>query len=104
MSIQSKINSFFKAKTADELEVEELLFTQASRASRATTMETIKSINSIATSIRSIIDLSQNNNSNVANIGSLFQQYDSDSDMHSSISENSLRLINKILKEGLVLT
>ena len=77
MSKQSKINSFFKAKTADELEVEELLFTQASRASRATTMETLKSINSIATSIRSIIDLSQDNDSNVANIGSLFQQYDS---------------------------
>ena len=39
MSKQSKINSFFKAQTtADELEVEELLFTQASRASRATTM------------------------------------------------------------------
>ena len=77
---QSKIYSFFKAKTADELEVEELLFTQASRASRATTMETTKSINSIATSIKSIIDLSQNNDSDVANIGSLFQQYDSDSD------------------------
>jgi hypothetical protein len=48
MSKQSKIHSFFKAKTADELEVEELLFTQASRASRAsraTTMETTKSIN-----------------------------------------------------------
>ena len=57
-----------------------MLFTQASRASRATTMETTRSINSIATSIRSIIDLSQNDNSNFANIGSLFQQYDSDSD------------------------
>ncbi len=45
MSKQSKIHSFFKAKTADELEVEELLFTQASMASRATTMETTKSIN-----------------------------------------------------------
>ena len=48
MSKQSKKHSFFKAKTADELEVEELLFTQASRASRAsraTTMETTKSIN-----------------------------------------------------------
>ena len=80
MSKQSKINYFFKAKTADQLEVEELLFTQASRASRATLMETTRSNNSIATSIRSIIDLSQNDNSNFANIGSLFQQYDSDSD------------------------
>ena len=79
MSKQSKIKYFFKAKTADQLEVEELLFTQASRASRATMMETTRSINSIATSIRSIIDLSQNDNSNFANIGSLFQQYDSDS-------------------------
>ena len=46
MSKQSKINAFFKAKTADQLEVEELLFTQASRAStasRATTMEASKS-------------------------------------------------------------
>ena len=77
MSKQSKIKYFFKAKTADQLEVEELLFTQASRASRATMMETTRSINSIATSIRSIIDLSQNDN--FANIGSLFQQYDSDS-------------------------
>ena len=71
MSKQSKIHSFFKAKTADELEVEELLFTQASRASRAATMmETTRSIKSIATSIiRSIIiDLSQNDNSNFANI------------------------------------
>jgi len=80
MSEQSKIKYFFKAKTADQLEVEELLFTQASRASRATMMETARSINSIATSIRSIIDLSQNDNSNFANIGSLFQQYDSDFD------------------------
>ena len=48
MSKQSKMYSFFKAKTADELEVE-VLFTQASRASRATTMETSKSINPIAT-------------------------------------------------------
>jgi hypothetical protein len=79
MSKQSKIKYFVKAKTADQLEVEELLFTQASRASRATMMETTRSINSIATSIRSIIDLSQNDNSNFANIGSLFQQYDSDS-------------------------
>jgi hypothetical protein len=39
MSKQSKIKYFFKAKTADQLEVEELLFTQASRASRATMME-----------------------------------------------------------------
>ena len=74
MSKQSKINYFFKAKTADQLEVEELLFTQASRASRATMMETTRSINSIATSIRSIID------THFANIGSLFQQYDSDFD------------------------
>ena len=80
MSKQSKIKYFFKAKTADQLEVEELLFTQASRASRATMMETTRSIHSIATSIRSIIDLSQNDNSNFANIGSLFQQYDSDFD------------------------
>ena len=77
MSKQSKIKYFFKAKTANQLEVEELLFTQASRASRATMMETTRTINSIATSIRSIIDLSQNDN--FANIGSLFQQYDSDS-------------------------
>ena len=65
MSKQSKINYFFKAKVADQLEVEELLFT---------TMETTRSINSIATSIRSIID------THFANIGSLFQQYDSDFD------------------------
>jgi hypothetical protein len=33
MSKQSNLKYFFKAKTADQLEVEELLFTQASRAS-----------------------------------------------------------------------
>ena len=40
-----------------------------------------RSVNLIATYIRSTIDLSQNDNSNFANnIGSLFQEYDSDSD------------------------
>ena len=39
MSKQSGIKSFFKVKTANEIEVEELL-TQISRASRATTLET----------------------------------------------------------------
>ena len=97
MSKQSKINSFFKAKTADELEVEELLFTQASRASRATTMETTRSINSIATSIRSIIDLSQNEDSYVANIGSLFQQYDSDSDN----LETMLPAVNEVVHDDI---
>ena len=87
MSKQSKIKYFFN----DQLEVEELLFTQASRASRATMMETTRSIHSIATSIRSIIDLSQNDNSNFANIGSPFQQYDSDSDnLETTLPVNEL--------------
>ena len=43
MSKQSGIKSFFKVKTANEIEVEELLLTQISRASRATTLETTKS-------------------------------------------------------------
>ena len=34
MSKQSGIKSFFKVKTANEIEVEELLLTQISRASR----------------------------------------------------------------------
>ena len=89
MSKQSKINYFFKA---DQLEVEELLFTQASRASRATTMETTRSINSVATSIRSIIDLSQADNSHFANIGSLFQQYDSDFD-----NLETILLVNEVV-------
>ena len=38
---QSQIKAYFKIKTADEMEVEELLFTQASIASRTTTLETV---------------------------------------------------------------
>ena len=34
---QSQIKAYFKIKTADEMEVEELLFSQASIASRTTT-------------------------------------------------------------------
>ena len=48
MSKQSGIKSFFKVKTANEIEVEELMLTQISRASRATTLETTKSISTIS--------------------------------------------------------
>ena len=44
MPKQSQIKAYFKVKTADEMEVEELLFSQASIASRATTLETARSI------------------------------------------------------------
>ena len=42
---QSQIKAYLKFKTADEMEVEELLFSQASIASRTTTLETARSIN-----------------------------------------------------------
>ena len=41
---QSQIKAYFEIKTADEMEVEELLFIQASIASRTTTLETARSI------------------------------------------------------------
>ena len=44
MSKQSHIKNFFKVKSADEIEVEELLLTQFSRASRAKTLETATTI------------------------------------------------------------
>ena len=75
MSKQSYIKSYFKVKSIDELEIEELKLAQASRASRATTMETAASIMSISTSLRSIIDLSDN-----TIVNSPFQTYNSDDD------------------------
>jgi hypothetical protein len=76
MSKQSGIKSFFKVKTANEIEVEELLLTQISRASRATTLETTKFISTISTTKTiSLIDLCNDTN----NIESLVD-YHSDSD------------------------
>ena len=63
MSKQSYIKSFYKPKSADELEIDQLKSAQLSRASRATAIETARSCKSIATSIRSsIIDLSSQSN------------------------------------------
>ena len=73
MSKQSHIKNFFKVKSADEIEVEELLLTQFSRASRAKTLETATTISTISTKIISIMDLSND----VNNIESLVN-YDSD--------------------------
>jgi hypothetical protein len=73
MSNQSHIKNVFKAKSADEIEVEELLLTQFSRASRAKTLETATTISTISTNIISIMDLSNDIN----NIESLVN-YDSD--------------------------
>ena len=53
MSKQAYIKSYFKVKSIDDLEIEEL---KASRASRATTIETAASIKSISTLLMSIID------------------------------------------------
>ncbi len=47
MSKQLRIHSFFKVKTSDEIEVEELLLNQISRASRTTTNDTVRSISTI---------------------------------------------------------
>ena len=48
---QSQIKAYFKIKTADEMEVEELLFTQASIASRTTTLETVTLATTLASRI-----------------------------------------------------
>ena len=56
MSKQAYIKSYFKVKSIDDLEIEELKLAQASRASRATTIETAASIKSISTLLMSIID------------------------------------------------
>jgi hypothetical protein len=74
MSKQSHIKNFFKVKSADEIEVEELLLIQFSRASRAKTLETATTISTISTKIISIMDLSND----VNNIESLVNYYDSD--------------------------
>ena len=75
MSKQSHIKNFFTIKSADEIEVEELLLTQFSRASRAKTLETATTIiSTISTKIISIMDLSND----VNNIESLVNYYDSD--------------------------
>ena len=68
------IKNFFKVKSADEIEVRELLLTQFSRASRAKTLETAITISTISTKIISIMDLSND----VNNIESLVNYYDSD--------------------------
>ena len=54
---QLRIHSFFKVKTSDEIEVEELLLNQISRASRTTTNDTVRSISTFSTKTISIIDL-----------------------------------------------
>ena len=72
MSKQLRIHSFFKVKTSDEIEVEELLLNQFSRASRTTTNDTVRSISTISTKIISIIDLSGEK----INIESLVNYYD----------------------------
>ena len=74
MSKQSHIKNFFKVKSADEIEVEELLLTQISRASRDTTLETAKSISITSTNIISIMDLSKDINNII--IESLVVNYD----------------------------
>ena len=75
MSKQSHIKNFFKVKSADEIEVRELLLTQFSRASRAKTLETATTISTISTKIISIMDLSNDVNNNIE---SLVNYYDSD--------------------------
>ena len=79
MSKQSQIKACFKVKTADEMEVEELLFSQASRASRATTLEKARSISSIiSTRIISIIDLSNDTTNNIESLVDYASDSDSD--------------------------
>ena len=53
--------AYFKVKTADEIEVEELLFSQASIAYRATSLETAHSISYTRYNASRIIILMLNN-------------------------------------------
>ena len=91
MSKQLRIHSFFKVKTSDEIEVEELLLNQISRASRTATIDTARSISTISTKIISIIDLSSENN----NIESLVN-YESDSANDNVIVEETVHQFNNM--------
>jgi hypothetical protein len=91
MSKQFRIHSFFKVKTSDEIEVEELLLNQISRASRTTTNDTVRStISTISTKIISIIDLSSEKN----NIESLVN-YESDS-VNDNVIEETIHQSNDV--------
>ena len=88
---QLRIHSFFKVKTSDEIEVEELLLNQISRASRTATIDTARSISTISTKIISIIDLSSEKN----NIESLVN-YESDSVNDNVIEETVHHQFNDV--------
>jgi hypothetical protein len=94
MSKQLRIHYFFKVKTSDEIEVEELLLNQISRASRTATIDTVRSISTISTKIISIIDLSNENN----NIESLVN-YESDS-VNDNVIEETVHQFNDVDSDG----
>ena len=66
MSGVKPITFYFKVKSKDELEVEELLHTQLSRHSKASSLESSRTISAVSAEVMSIItlvDLTTKNNS-----------------------------------------
>ena len=65
MSGVKPITSYFKVKSKDELEVEELLLTQVSRHSKASALETARTIISTVSSkvMNIVVDLSNDDSS-----------------------------------------
>jgi hypothetical protein len=69
MSGIKPITFYFKVKSKDELEVEELLHTQSSRHSKTSSLEFSRTISTVSAELMSIItlvDLTTNNDSNSA--------------------------------------
>ena len=64
MSGVKPITSYFKVKSKDELEVEELLLTQVSRHSKASALETARTISTVSSKVMNIVvDLSNDDSS-----------------------------------------
>ena len=82
MSGIKPITFYFKVKSKDELEVEELLHTQSSRHSKTSSLEFSRTISTVSAEVMSIItlvDLTTNNDSNSAGgLTTLLPVYHSD--------------------------
>ena len=55
------ITSYFKVKSKDVLEVEELLLTQLSRHSKASSLESSRTISTVSAEVMTLVDQTINN-------------------------------------------
>ena len=102
MSGIKPITFYFKVKSKDELEVEELLHTQLSRHSKASSLEfsrTISIVSAEVMSITTLVDLTTNNDSYSAGALTtlLLPVYHSDVDdddvVNVDLTENDVKLL-----------